>query len=195
MSRIPQLTPADLNDTQRAMYDSIVSGPRTKGRVSGSLTTPEGALLGPFNPWLHTPAIGDSAQAIGHKLRFEGELSGKLRELGILAVAQTWTSDYEWYAHARIGLKEGWSEAAIESLRKGECPAEADASERAAYAFARELLEHHHVSDASYKSAHTLLGNAATAELVCLLGYYVMVSMTLNTFQVPLPEGESVSWD
>ena len=194
MSRIPQLTREDLNPEQLEMYDSIVAGPRTQGRVSGSLTTAAGALRGPFNPWLHTPAIGNAAQAVGHGLRFEGELSGRLREMAILVVAQVWTSDYEWFAHAKIGLKEGWSEAAIESLRVGECPAEADESERATYAFARELLAQHHVSDGVYQTAHELLGDAATAELVCLLGYYVMVSMTLNTFQVALPDGVTVNW-
>ena len=34
-----------------------------------------------------------------------------------------------------------------------------------------------------------ILGDAGTVELVGILGYYAMVSMTLNTFKAPLPQG------
>ncbi len=36
-----------------------------------------------------------------------------------------------------------------------------------------------------------LLGKKGVVELVGLLGYYTLVSMTLNTFEVELPEGET----
>ncbi len=45
------------------------------------------------------------------------------------------------------------------------------------------------VSTAAYNRVHKLLGEAGTVELVGILGYYAMVSMTLNTFRAPLPEG------
>ena len=67
-------------------------------------------------------------------------------------------------------------------------------TERAVYTFSRELLEQHHLDDATYSAVHQLIGDSQTAELVCLLGYYGLVSMTLNTFQVALPDGESVDW-
>jgi 4-carboxymuconolactone decarboxylase len=34
-----------------------------------------------------------------------------------------------------------------------------------------------------------ILGHAGTVELVGILGYYALVSMILNTFRMPLPEG------
>jgi 4-carboxymuconolactone decarboxylase len=34
-----------------------------------------------------------------------------------------------------------------------------------------------------------ILGDAGTVELVGILGYYALVSMTLNTFRMPLPDG------
>lgn len=193
MSRIPELTPATMNPEQRRMYDSIVGGKRMQGR-SASLTTEAGGLRGPFNPWLHTPKIGDAAQAVGDLLRFHGELPGTLRELAILVVARHWRSEYEWFAHARIGLKEGMSAQAVADIKQERCPADATDTERAVYTFSRELLEQHHLDDATYSAVHQLIGDSQTAELVCLLGYYGLVSMTLNTFQVALPDGESVDW-
>jgi len=38
---------------------------------------------------------------------------------------------------------------------------------------------------------HKLVGDAGMVELVGILGYYVMVSMTLNVFRMPLPPGRS----
>ena len=59
------------------------------------------------------------------------------------------------------------------------------------YNFARELLDEHRVSDNLYAEAVELLGETGVVELVILLGYYTLVSMTLNVFEVPVPAGES----
>jgi 4-carboxymuconolactone decarboxylase len=57
------------------------------------------------------------------------------------------------------------------------------------YAFAKELYAKRRVGKANFNRAYKLLGEAGTVDLVGLLGYYAMVSMTLNTFTAPLPEG------
>ena len=46
-----------------------------------------------------------------------------------------------------------------------------------------------------YNEAVELLGEAGVVELVILLGYYTLVSMTLNVFEVPLPAGEQMPFD
>src|SRR5688572_20149377 len=53
MSRLPLLTPDALDPAQRALYDSIVQGPRAAGRPAGALTDASGALVGPFNAFLY----------------------------------------------------------------------------------------------------------------------------------------------
>jgi len=50
-----------------------------------------------------------------------------------------------------------------------------------------ELYKTRRVSDRTYNRVVKLLGEPATVELVGILGYYVMVSMTLNVFNV-LPD-------
>jgi 4-carboxymuconolactone decarboxylase len=37
-----------------------------------------------------------------------------------------------------------------------------------------------------------LVGDATAVEIVALAGYYTLVSFTLNTFAVPLPDGEQL---
>jgi 4-carboxymuconolactone decarboxylase len=44
------------------------------------------------------------------------------------------------------------------------------------------------VSNATYARVHKLLGDTGIVELVGILGYYVLISMTLNVFRVPLPK-------
>jgi len=45
------------------------------------------------------------------------------------------------------------------------------------------------VGNGAYNKVKKILGEAGTVELVGILGYYAMVSMTLNTFKAPLPQG------
>jgi len=45
------------------------------------------------------------------------------------------------------------------------------------------------VGTGAYNKVKKILGDAGVVELVGILGYYSMVSMTLNTFKAPLPQG------
>ena len=54
--RLTPLGPDQLSDAQRALYERVAGGPRRKMGIS--LTDEEGALLGPFNAYLHTPELG-----------------------------------------------------------------------------------------------------------------------------------------
>ena len=63
------------------------------------------------------------------------------------------------------------------------------ATRMAIYAFVKELYARRRVSNATYARVHKLLGDAGIVELVGILGYYVMISMMLNVFRMPVPEG------
>ena len=51
-------------------------------------------------------------------------------------------------------------------------------------------LEPRRVSDRNFKRVHAVLGDAATVELVGILGYYVMISMILDVFRMMPPATE-----
>jgi 4-carboxymuconolactone decarboxylase len=61
--------------------------------------------------------------------------------------------------------------------------------EAALYAFASELLQKKRVSEATYRRAEAALGPLGLVDLVGVLGYYALISMTIVAFQVPLPDG------
>ena len=50
------------------------------------------------------------------------------------------------------------------------------------------------MSDRTYKRVHALLGDAAVVELVGILGYYVMIAMTLNVFRMMPPADAKLAW-
>ena len=70
----------------------------------------------------------------------------------------------------------------------GRLPKSAPKDERAIYDFIQELYKTRRVSDKTYKRVQAALGDAATVELVGILGYYVMISMILNVFRMMPPE-------
>jgi len=90
--------------------------------------------------------------------------------------------------------KGGVKPKTIEDLRGGRPPKSAPKDERAIYDFIRELYKTKRVSDRNYKRVHSLLGDAATVELVGILGYYSLISMTLNVFRMLPPEGEKLAF-
>lgn len=191
MSRLRYLAADELNEAQRSIFDSITGGKRAASHASGELTTSEGGLRGPFNAFMHAPAVGDPAQRLGEAVRYQSSISGRLRELAILVVAAKWRAQYEWWAHAKIAQREGLDEAVIAALKAGQRPSFSEPDDALVFDFATELLEHHQVSEPTYAKAIAQLGEQQAVELVVLLGYYTLVSMALNTFEVPLPNGEA----
>ncbi|MFQ5953595.1 MAG: carboxymuconolactone decarboxylase family protein [Kiloniellales bacterium] len=176
MERLPPLDPAKLTDRQKRLFDKIAGGPR-------------GGVAGPFNVLLRCPGVADPVQELGRYLRFEGVLPGPLRELAILVTARFWTAQYEWYAHARIAREEGVDGSVIEAIADDTTPDLATPQEIAVYNFCRELHADRMVSDECYTQAVDTLGPEAVIELTVLAGYYAMISMILNTFEIPLPDG------
>ncbi|MEJ2377676.1 MAG: carboxymuconolactone decarboxylase family protein, partial [Pseudolabrys sp.] len=115
-------------------------------------------------------------------------------EFAILCTARTWRAQYEWYAHAPMAEKAGVKPQTIASLRVGREPKLAPKDERAIYAFVQELYKKKRVSNRTYKRVQSLLGDKATVELVGILGYYALISMTLNVFRMLPPEGEALAF-
>ncbi len=179
--RLPAIALDSLTPEQQAIVEAINSGPR--GRFSNE---------GPFAVFLLAPVFGMLAQQLGGHLRFNTSLPPRLSEFAILCTGRYWKAQYEWHAHARIAAKQGVKEATIRDLHAGRVPKSAPRDEMAIYTFVKELYATRRVSNATYARVHKLLGDAGMVELVGILGYYVLISMTLNVFRMPLPEGTPV---
>jgi 4-carboxymuconolactone decarboxylase len=147
-----------------------------------------GRLPAPMIAWVQSPEMARRAQRLGEVLRYQTTLPPTLSELAILITARHWTSHYEWTVHKREGLKAGMDPAAIDAIAAHREPPLRNAQERAVYAVSRALLDTRLVPDALYAEGVAALGERGMVELIGILGYYGLVSMTLNTFQIGLPE-------
>jgi len=182
--RLALIDEAHMNDAQRALMEALRAGPR------GKSITPRG----PFAVWLHAPEFGNLAQTLGAHCRYKTALPPRLSEFAILCTAHLWRAQYEWFAHAPMAEKAGVKPKTIQDLRAGREPKAAPKDERAIYGFVQELYKTRRVSDRTYKRVHAFLGDAAIVELVGILGYYVLISMTLNVFRMLPPPGAELAF-
>ena len=114
---------------------------------------------------------------------------------GTVAGFPHWEAAFEWYVHAPIAAREGVPEAAIRAIGLGQEEPGLDAGpDRAVHAFVHELLRTGQVSDAVYAPVQALLGDKGTVELTGLVGYYSLLAMQLNVFQVEPPDTVPIPW-
>jgi 4-carboxymuconolactone decarboxylase len=176
-NRLPKFDAASAAPKQRAVLNEILNGPR-------------GNLNGPFLGWIHSPDLAQNAQKLGAFCRYETGLSLRHSELAILITAARWQSQAEWFIHLPIAIDAGVPAELAEDLRAGKVPALENSGDRLIYEFATELYDTKRVSDTTYDAAVQRFGHVVVINLVGLLGYYALVAMTLNTFDMRA-EGQS----
>ena len=174
--RLPDVPDADRTPEQRAVLAEATAGLR--GRVPA-----------PMRAWIASPELGRRAAALGEFLRYRTVLGPRLSELAILVTARVWSSRYEWHVHAIAARDAGLEDAIIEAIRTNRRPDFPDAPARVVHDAARAIHLDRGLTDAAYAEARDVLGDRGLAELVGLLGYYGLVSMTLNVFDIGVPEG------
>ena len=188
MSRLRDLQRDELDPAGQDVWDKVI------GTRGADLVNASGALVGPFNAFVHAPDIGRRLSSLGAALRFGTSLERRLTEVAIITVASRWKAEFEWWAHARMATEHGVPEAVVEAIGCGEDPPFVNDDERAVYTVARELTRDGQVGQESYDRAYELFGDAGMVELVSLCGYYTLISYLLNAFTVPIPPGAVPKW-
>ena len=176
MARLTETPMEQMTEAQKNLYEKIASGPR-------------GGVRGPFLAWLKSPAYLAKLEETGRYLRYDTLFDPRLSEFAILITARFWSSQYEWYAHEPLARKGGLSPEIIEAVQENRRPEKMADDEEAIYDFCIALHENHFVSDDIYKNALEHFGERGLVELIGLIGHYTTVSMTLNAFELQVPEG------
>ena len=182
MARLPKIDPTTLTDEQKPVYDRIASGPR-------------GVVRGPLAVWLRRPGLAARAEDLGTYCRYDSSLNKQLSELAILVTARAWGSEFEWFAHKKHALDAGVSLDIVEAIRTTQMPPITDPEQRVVYEVASAICHHRKLHKALYASAIEVLGEGRLIDLIGVLGYYSLVSMTINAFEVDVPEGNSPDLD
>jgi len=82
----------------------------------------------------------------------------------------------------------GFSEERIATISAGQRPADLTREEAVAFDIASALVSGGVLPEPTYQQAVRLFGDDSTAELMYLIGFYCLVSVCLNGFDVPVPE-------
>lgn len=171
MPRIALPTTDTMSPEQRQAYDAIVTGRR-------------GRAPKPFLAWLHSPELASRAQKLGEFVRYETTMAPRLSELAILIVARWWSSEYEWTIHKAEAINAGLSAHVIDDIADERAPGFERSDEQAVFDFAMSLCHTRAVPEPIYRRAVEAVGEQGVVELVGVLGYYTLISMTLNAFEI-----------
>ena len=125
--------------------------------------------------------------AMSEYLRWKTSLPPRLSELAILITAREWTAQYEWFAHYPLAIKAGLDPNIAADIAAGKRPDNMKDDETALYDLATALYHDKKVPDSIYKAALDKFGERGIMDIIGIMGYYDITSMTLITMQAGAP--------
>ncbi|MPS25754.1 MAG: carboxymuconolactone decarboxylase family protein [Alcaligenaceae bacterium] len=172
-----ELDRSQLDPAQGAFFDRVSAGPR--GRVPINLRA-----------WLHNVPFAEAVEPFGlYVSETAPSISKREKEITVLVNARFWQARFEWAMHVRHATKAGLTASEIEAIRVRKDPCFDDRGESLTYRLADGLHEDRAVDDALYQEALAHFGHEGVADRIGLAGLYTMIAMTLNFYDVAIPEG------
>jgi alkylhydroperoxidase family enzyme len=143
-----------------------------------------GKLLLLYKVLLNSPPVAWGWLRLLTAIRQECRLPGRIRELVILRIAKLNGADYEFDEHIAFALKEGVPQSWIDTLERGERPADLGAADTAALDYADEMTRVVAVSDPVYAALGRLFSHREIVELTATIAAYNMVSRFLAALRI-----------
>ena len=186
--RLPLQAPDRLSADQKRLYDRIQASMVPWAETAGfQAKLGDGRLIGPFNPILFSPALGDTFLALQDAEQNRTSLDARTRQVVILTVGAAWACDYERYAHAAVAARTALSADAIAELSRGEASDERNSQEKLAQRLTWQLAKSHAIEPDLYEDAQRTFDPKSLVDLVFLAGIYGVVCGLLNGFAIPAP--------
>src|ERR1700733_13463547 len=176
ITRFAPLKPDELSPAQKTWADMIAAPPR-----NAKFGSP------PYRAYIRNPELAPRLSALSDYLRWNSSLPPRLSEFAILLTARQWTAQYEWFAHYPLALKAGLDPKVAGDIAAGKRPDTMKDDEAALYDLATALYRDKKVSDPVYKAALDKFGERGIMDIIGIMGYYDLVSMTLITMQAGAP--------
>jgi 4-carboxymuconolactone decarboxylase len=184
--RLPLAERSALTGAKLELFDRFIAeGLPWAQRAGFVMRSADGALIGPFNPLLESPEISASFWDYQVAEERHTTLSGRERQVVILAVGAVWRAPYQLYAHSAAARTAGLSPEQVDALAGGGMPGQLSTRERCAWRFARELTSERHIGQSLYDEAAELFGTHGIVDIVHLIGAYQFVCGLLNAFDIP----------
>jgi 4-carboxymuconolactone decarboxylase len=144
-----------------------------------------GQVGGPSKIWVHNPRLAKAAAPLGaHFHPGHYSLTEREREIAVIITNSKWHSAYPTNAHERRGKEVGLPPDKVEAMLSGLPTSFSDTREQVVYEMAMCLANSRWVAKGLYDRAVEALGHVGITDVICLIGYYTSVSMTLAFYDV-----------
>src|ERR1700733_15337238 len=185
--RLPSIPPAALSSEQKALYDDMKVGIRSKYANFTTMRS-DGAILGPWSAWLYDPELGTAIWGATKAMTHFRHLPEMVRQIVILVVGARFGATYEIYAHGTVAMANGMSAQRLSTIAAGVRPPDLSDEESVGYDAANALLHGGVLAAPVWDRALAMFGAEGAREIVYLVGHYCFVSMTLNGFAISVPD-------
>lgn len=125
---------------------------------------------------------------LGNYILFKSKLDPILREIAIIRAGVLSKAKYEVHQHERIGRDVGMSEALIEAMHKGPDHPALSEMQRLVMRYTDDVVLNVRAGDATFKPLSERLSLQEMQELTITIGFYMMVSRFLETFDIDIEQ-------
>src|SRR5258705_704504 len=150
-----------------------------------TLIETRGRLPGPNKIYVHNPKLAKVMGPLGAYFRTGYSLSEPEREIAVVIITSTLHAAYPTNAHERAAKAAGLPPDTVEALLSGLPTSFDDEREQVVYEMAICISNSRWVSKGLYDRAVKALGHVGITDVICLMGFYTSVSMTLAFYDVP----------
>ena len=175
---------AAFSPEQKEQYERFTQGRKPRG---------DGSLGGPFDPWITNPELFQRLTGLGNMLWNRTSLDRGLVELAISITGRFWMANVEWAAHAPRAIEYGVAPSVIDDVLAGHRP-KGRPEDELVYDLCQTMHETHALPRPLYNQGVARFGERGLAELMAVIGYYTLVSMTLNAFEVEVGPGQTAAF-
>ncbi len=146
-----------------------------------------GGLLNVYKLLLHSPPLAETWLDHVGAVRWKTALSGRMRELIVIRIANVNGVDYVLNQHIpTLALAEGVTLAECEALKDWKKSNMFSAAERAALAYADAMVLHTSVPDDVFEALRRHFDDRAIVELSVLIGTYLMHNRVMKALAIDL---------
>lgn len=168
LSRLPPVTPEDLDDEARRLFEqrqNFTPGP------------------GPTHVTVYIPR----ERSLGIPTGENSPVGPRLFQLAVLIAAREIDQQFEWSAHEPAGLRQGLEQSVIDVVKYDRPVTGLSEKDATLITFGRTLLRDNQVSSDVWAKMVELFGRQHTIDLLGIMGDYLRVGIMLNAVNQQQP--------
>ena len=150
-------------------------------------------ISGPFIVTMNSsPDLAARFAHLGHYFHARGQADEsvvpiRVRSFISLIGSRALDAPYEWAAWVNWALEAGIPQETVDAIREGKAPPRLTADEKLVTELCTQMISgNHRVSGATFKAALERFGTQGLVELVVTLGYFAMIALPLNAFEIEM---------